>query len=62
MCNNFDVNSKNNIYFVYLKFTMNCTSFILEFKTTIYIYCEKAYFNQLNPIYIYILHEVKFLK
>ena len=58
ICNNnelnFDVISKNNTYFAYLNFTMNCTQSILDFEATIYIYCKKTYFSELNSINTYI--------
>ena len=58
MCNNneldFDVANKNNIYFAYLNFTINCTQFILDFEATTHICCKKTYFSKLNPTNIYI--------
>ena len=57
-CNNneldFDVINKNNIFFAYLNFIVNCTQFILDFGGTTYICCKKTYFSELNLTNTYI--------
>ena len=50
----FDITENINIDFVYLNSIVNRTQFILNSYVTTRIYCEKAYFNEINSTNTYI--------